>query len=53
MSMRDPRADGASSTSLLIEHPALAQLLIQAYESIWAAGEEFKAAVARMVTAAR
>lgn len=49
MSMRDPRADEASSTSLLIEHPALAQLLIQAYESIWAAGEEFQAALARVV----
>lgn len=47
MSMRDPRADGASSTSLLIEHPALAQLLIQAYESIWSSGEEFSAAAAR------
>ncbi|MGR6317005.1 helix-turn-helix domain-containing protein [Micromonospora soli] len=47
MSMRDPRADEASSTSLLIEHPALAQLLIQAYETIWSGGEDFASAVAR------
>jgi HTH-type transcriptional regulator, sugar sensing transcriptional regulator len=52
MSMRDPRADGASSTSLLIEHPALARLLIQAYESIWSGGEDFAAAVARVVAPA-
>ncbi|SBT51440.1 TrmB family transcriptional regulator [Micromonospora auratinigra] len=44
MSMRDPRADEASSTSLLIEHPALAQLLIQAYETIWAGGRDFPTA---------
>ncbi|MFI7425886.1 TrmB family transcriptional regulator [Micromonospora sp. NPDC049836] len=46
MSMRDPRADEASSTSLLIEHPALAQLLIQAYETIWAGGVDFATATA-------
>lgn len=47
MSMRDPVAGGTSNTAVLIEHPALAQLLTHAYETIWAGGEEFADALAR------
>jgi predicted transcriptional regulator len=46
MSMRDPVAGGTSNTAVLIEHPALAQLLTFAYETIWNGGEDFAAALA-------
>jgi sugar-specific transcriptional regulator TrmB len=35
MSLRDPVADSASTTDILIEHPALAQCLTYAFEAIW------------------
>ncbi len=39
MSLRDPVADSASTTNVLIEHPALAQCLTYAFEAIWAGAE--------------
>jgi predicted DNA-binding transcriptional regulator len=39
MSLRDPVADSASTTNVLIEHPALAECLTYAFEAIWSAAE--------------
>jgi DNA-binding MarR family transcriptional regulator len=39
MSLRDPVADSASTTNVLIEHPALAECLTYAFEAIWAGAE--------------
>lgn len=39
MSLRDPVADSASTTNVLIEHPALAQCLTYAFEAIWEGAE--------------
>jgi HTH-type transcriptional regulator, sugar sensing transcriptional regulator len=39
MSLRDPVADSASTTNLIIEHPALAQCLTYAFEAIWAGAD--------------
>jgi DNA-binding MarR family transcriptional regulator len=39
MSLRDPVADSASTTNVLIEHPALAQCLTYTFEAIWSGAE--------------
>jgi sugar-specific transcriptional regulator TrmB len=39
MSLRDPVADSASTTNIIIEHPALAQCLTYAFEAIWAGAD--------------
>lgn len=39
MSLRDPVAGSDSTTNILIEHPALAQCLTYAFETIWAGAE--------------
>ncbi|MCW2944799.1 MAG: Transcriptional regulator, TrmB [Actinoallomurus sp.] len=39
MSLRDPVAGSTSTTNILIEHPALAQCLTYAFETIWAGAE--------------
>jgi HTH-type transcriptional regulator, sugar sensing transcriptional regulator len=39
MSLRDPVADSASTTNVIIEHPALAQCLTYAFDAIWARAE--------------
>lgn len=39
MSLRDPVADSASTTNVIIEHPALAQCLMYAFEAIWAGAD--------------
>lgn len=41
MSLRDPVAGSTSTTNILIEHPALAQCLTYAFETIWAGAEPF------------
>lgn len=40
VSLRDPVADSTSTTTILIEHPALAQCLTYAFEAIWDGAEE-------------
>jgi HTH-type transcriptional regulator, sugar sensing transcriptional regulator len=45
MSLRDPVAGGTSSTNILIEHPALAQCLISAFETMWSGAEELTEAM--------
>src|SRR6476660_850854 len=42
MSLRDPVAGGTSDTAVLIEHPALAGMLVQAYEAAWVTGTAFE-----------
>jgi hypothetical protein len=39
MSLRDPVADSASTTNVIIEHPALAQCLTYAFKAIWAGAD--------------
>jgi predicted transcriptional regulator len=39
MSLRDPVAESTSTTNIRIEHPALAQCLTYAFETIWAGAE--------------
>jgi HTH-type transcriptional regulator, sugar sensing transcriptional regulator len=39
MSLRDPVAGSDSTTTVLIEHPALAQCLMYAFEAIWAGAD--------------
>lgn len=41
MSLRDPVADSASTTNVLIEHRALAECLTYAFEAIWAGASPF------------
>lgn len=50
MSLRDPVAGGGSMTNLLIEHPALAQCLTFAFETIWAGASELEDAMAEDLT---
>lgn len=42
MSLRDPVPGEASTTNLLIEHPALAQCLTYAFDAIWAEADPFE-----------
>ncbi|WP_433177411.1 hypothetical protein [Actinoallomurus sp. CA-150999] len=39
ISLRDPVAGSASTTNIVIEHPALAQCLIYAFETIWSGAD--------------
>ncbi|WP_412543593.1 helix-turn-helix domain-containing protein [Longispora sp. K20-0274] len=41
MSLLDPVAGYASSTSIMIEHPALGFCLVEAFEALWSRAEEF------------
>lgn len=45
MSLRDPVADGTSTTTVHIEHPALAECLTYAFEALWSRAEDFAAAL--------
>lgn len=46
MSLPDPVAGSTSSTNILIEHAALAQCLIYAFETIWAGAQDLAQAAA-------
>ena len=46
MSLRDPVATQTSTTNVLIEHPALAQCLTFAFDTIWHGAVDFDQAVA-------
>ncbi|HEX6499466.1 MAG TPA: helix-turn-helix domain-containing protein [Micromonosporaceae bacterium] len=46
MSLRDPVAGGTSTTTVLIDHPALAQCLTYAFETIWQGARDYGAVVA-------
>jgi hypothetical protein len=46
-SLTDPIAGALTATNILVEHPALASSLHCAFESIWAKGEPFEAALER------
>lgn len=46
MSLRDPVAGGTSTTNVLIDHPALAQCLIYAFETIWTGARDYQLALA-------
>ncbi|MCW2639642.1 MAG: TrmB family transcriptional regulator [Dactylosporangium sp.] len=45
MSLRDPVADGVSTTTVHIEHPAVAECLTYAFETLWSRADDFASAL--------